>query len=241
MKIKGSVVLVTGASRGIGKALVEKLLDAGAARVYAAARNPAHLEALVARDRARVVPLRLDTTSEADIASVAAKASDVTLLINNAGLLSSANLLTGSRASLQADFATNLFGTVDVTRALLPSLLRAKPGAVVNLLSVVSVASMPGLGGYSASKAAAYSATLALRGELGKQDVAVHAVFPGPVDTDMSKDITLPKTSPEVVAQAIVDGIERGEEDIYPDPMAKQVMGAWLANPKEVERMFGAM
>jgi NAD(P)-dependent dehydrogenase (short-subunit alcohol dehydrogenase family) len=241
MKIKGSVVLVTGANRGLGKALVEKLLAAGAARVYATARNPAQLEAVVARDRARVVPLRLDTTNPEDVAAVAKSAHDVNLLVNNAGVLSSANVLTTPRARIDADFATNVFGMLEVTKALLPAIERAGHGAIVNVLTVVSLSSMPGLGGYCASKAAAYSVTQALRGELASKGIAVHAVFPGPVDTDMSREITLPKTSADVVAQAIVDGIERGDEDILPDPMAQQVFGKWSQNPKEIERMFGAM
>ncbi len=241
MKINGSVVLVTGASRGIGKALVEKLLAAGAARVYATARNPAQLEVLVALDPARVIALRLDTTNSDDVAAVAKAAPDVNVLVNNAGVLSSANLLTTSRAAIDADFATNVFGMLEVTKALLPSIERAGAGAIVNVLTVVSLSSMPGLGGYSASKAAAYSVTQALRGELAPKGIAVHAVFPGPVDTDMSKAIALPKTSPQAVAQAIVEGVVRGDEDILPDPMAQQVFGKWSRNPKEVERMFGAM
>jgi len=241
MKINGSVVLVTGASRGIGRALVEKLLAAGAARIYATARSPSQLEGLVAQDPARVIALRLDTTNPQDVAAIAKAARDVNVLVNNAGVLSSGSVLTASRASIDADFATNVFGMLEVTKAVLPSIERAGGGAVVNVLTVVSLSSMPALGGYCASKAAAYSITQALRGELKPRGIAVYAVFPGPVDTDMSKQITLAKTSPDVVAKAIVDGIERGDEDILPDPMAQQVFDQWSHNPKAVERMFGAM
>jgi NAD(P)-dependent dehydrogenase (short-subunit alcohol dehydrogenase family) len=237
MKIENAVVVVTGANRGIGKALVDALMSRGAARVYAAARNP---ETIAARDG--VVPLRLDVTAKEQIEAAAAKARDATLLFNNAGTLGAYNLLTTLPEDVEKEFRTNFYGSLAVTKAFLPALLRA-PGraAVVNVLTVVSLASMPGLGGYSASKAAAFSMTQALRGELKPKGIAVHAVFPGPVDTEMAKAITLPKTSPEEVARAILDGIERGDEDICPDPMSREVFAKWAASPKEVEHQFASM
>lgn len=240
MKVENSTALVTGASRGIGRALVEALLEAGASRVYAAARTPATLAKLAQSYPGRVVPLELDVTNTQQVEAAARTAADTNLLINNAGLLSAYGLLSSPPEVLQREFATNFYGTLAVTRALLPS-LEARGGAVVNLLTVVSLASMAGLGGYSASKAAAFSMTQALRAELKPRGVAVHAVFPGPVDTDMARDLTLPKTKPAEVAAAIVEGVDRGDEDILPDPMSRQVYEQWRRDPKAVEQMFAAM
>lgn len=240
MKVENSTALVTGASRGIGRALVEALLEAGASRVYAAARTPATLAKLAQSYPGRVVPLELDVTNTQQVEAAARTAADTNLLINNAGLLSAYGLLSSPPEVLQREFATNFYGTLAVTRALLPA-LEARGGAVVNLLTVVSLASMAGLGGYSASKAAAFSMTQALRAELKPRGVAVHAVFPGPVDTDMARDLTLPKTKPAEVAAAIVEGVDRGDEDILPDPMSRQVYEQWRRDPKAIEQMFAAM
>jgi NAD(P)-dependent dehydrogenase (short-subunit alcohol dehydrogenase family) len=229
--------VVTGANRGIGKALVEELLSKGAARIYAAARDPRTVKA-----RDRVVVLPLDVTVPEQIAALGTRTGDATLLVNNAGLLGAYDLLSTPVADLRRDFDTNFYGPLAVTKTLLPALERA-PGraAVVNVLSAVSLASMPALGGYAASKAAAMSMTQALRAELGKKGIAVHAVFTGPVDTDMSRNITLPKTSPEAVARAILEGVERGDEDICPDPMSREVFATWASSPKAVEKQFGSM
>jgi len=187
------------------------------------------------------VPLRLDVTAPDQIAAAARLAPDVTVLFNNAGLLGAYSLLSTTTADLEREFATNFFGSLAVTRAFLPALERAQGAALVNVLTVVSLASMPALGGYSASKAAAFSMTQALRAELRGKGVQVHAVFPGPVDTEMSRALTVPKTSAEEVARAIVEGVERGDEDIAPDPMSRQVVAAWRGAPKDVERQFGSM
>jgi NAD(P)-dependent dehydrogenase (short-subunit alcohol dehydrogenase family) len=242
MKMNDQTALVTGANRGIGKALVEELLARGVRRVYAAARDPRGVEALVARHGGRVVALGLDVTAPEQIEAAARQVSDVTVLFNNAGRLGGFSLISTPLAEIEQDFATNFYGSLAVTRALLPALERAPGGAaIVNVLTVVSLASMPGLGGYSASKAAALSMTQALRAELKSRRIDVHSIFPGPVDTDMARDIQLPKTGPDAVARAILDGIERGDEDIYPDPMSQQVVAAWKASPKEIERQFASM
>jgi NAD(P)-dependent dehydrogenase (short-subunit alcohol dehydrogenase family) len=240
MKLQGSKVLVTGSNRGIGRSLVQALLARGAATVYAAARDPKALAGLVAESGERVVPVQLDITNAVEVAAAGKLVDSLDLLINNAGLLGSGGLLDGSLEAIERDMRTNYFGTLAVTRALLPAIEKQK-GSIVNVLTVVALASMPGLGGYSASKAAALSLTQALRGELGKRGIGVTAVFPGPVDTDMAREITLPKTSPAEVAKAILDGLERGDEDIFPDAMAQQVGGEFAKAPKNVERMFAAM
>jgi NAD(P)-dependent dehydrogenase (short-subunit alcohol dehydrogenase family) len=238
MKIKGSVALVTGSNRGLGKALVSALLEAGAARVYAGARDVSR----VTSSDPRVVPLTLDTSKPEQIAAAAQAAVDVTLLINNAGVSASANVLTASQKAMETDFRTNVFGTLAVVKGFLPVLERAPAGAtIVNVLSLASLGSFPALGGYSASKAASYSVTQALRPELRRKHIEILAAFPGPIDTDMVKDLPIPKTSPADVASAVLAGIARGEEDIFPDPMAQQMGALWSKSPKEYERAFASM
>lgn len=235
MKIDGSVALVTGANRGLGKALVAALIEAGAAKVYAAARDVRKLTP----GRARVVPLALDTTVPAEVAEAARQAGDVTLLVNNAGLLTSFNVLTTSQAELDADFRTNVYGTLAVIKAFVPVLERAAGGAtIVNVLSLASLASVPPMGGYSASKAAAYSITQALRAELKARRIEILAALPGPIDTDMVKALALPKTSAAEAALGVLAGIERGDEEIFPDPMARQMSAVWNSSHKDLERAF---
>jgi NAD(P)-dependent dehydrogenase (short-subunit alcohol dehydrogenase family) len=239
MKLENTVALVTGANRGIGRALVNALVERGTKKVYAAARDVKSLDPML-RAHPSVVPLRLDTTDAAQLAALVEQTRDVNLLINNAGVLASGSLLDTPMTAIEKDLGTNYLGTLNVIRALAPTLVTNK-GALANLLTVVSLASMPALGGYSASKAAAWSMTQGLRGELGKKGVKVFGVFPGPIDTQMSKDITLPKTSAAETAKAIVDGVIAGTLDIYPDPMSKQVGAAFATSPAEVAKMFASM
>lgn len=244
MKFKDAIVLVTGANRGLGRALVDASLQAGARRVYAGARDPRTLVEVVARNEGRVVALGLDITSSDSLAQAAEQASDVTLLINNAGVLASFGLLTSSAEAIAQDFATNLFGTVAASKAFLPALERASArgeAALVNVLSIVSLANMPALGGYSASKAAASSITQALRGELSKLKIGVHGVFAGSIDTDMLKGVETAKTSPAEVARGIIEGVERGDEDIFPDVISRRLSAIWHENPKQLERHFAGM
>lgn len=241
MKIKNSVALVTGANRGIGRALVTKLLESRAARVYAAARDPASLGPVIALAPDRVLPLRIDITDQASVAAAAAEAGDVTLLINNAGVLASGGLLDGDIEPMRLDMDTNSFGTLNMVRAFAPVLEANGAGAIVNLLSVITLASMPGLGGYCASKAALASMTQSLRGELAGRGIAVHGVFPGPIDTDMTKDFDMPKFDPADIAVAVLAALESGDEDIFPDDFSRQSHATWLKDPKELERQFGAM
>lgn len=237
MKIEGCVALVTGANRGLGKALVHALLQAGAAKVWAAARD---VGSIAATDP-RVARVALDTTSRESVARAAAMASDVTLLVNNAGVATSWNVLTTECAALEKDFHTNVHGTLGVIKAFIPVLERARGGAtIVNVLSLVSLGSFPAMGGYSASKAAAYSVTQALRPELKKRNIAVLAALPGPIDTDMVRDLKMPKTSAADVARGVLDGIERGEEEIFPDPMAREMGALWTRSPKDYERAFAS-
>jgi short-subunit dehydrogenase len=189
-----------------------------------------------------VVPIVLDTTKPEQIAAAARKAADVTLLVNNAGALTSYNVLTASQAEIDTDLKTNVHGTLAVIKAFVPVLERATGGAtIVNVLSLTSLGSFPPMGGYSATKAAAYSITQALRPELRAKGIELLAVLPGPIDTDMVKGLAMPKTSPEETAAGVLAGIIRGEEEIFPDPMARQMGALWSVNPKEFERAFASL
>jgi NAD(P)-dependent dehydrogenase (short-subunit alcohol dehydrogenase family) len=218
MTIADAAVLVTGANRGIGQVLVEEALTRGARRVYAGTRVP------LAHPDERVTTLDLDVTSAAQIQDAAGKVGSLDLLINNAGIALYDDL--SDRATLEQHLAVNLFGSHAMTLAFLPLLARSR-GAIVNILSINSLAALPLLPAYSVSKAAAFSLTQSLRALLAGQGVSVHAVLAGPVDTDMLRGSDIPKASPESVARAIFDAVEKGEEDIFPDPASQFVAESW--------------
>ena len=235
--IAGKTVLVTGANRGIGRALVEELLSRGAKRVYAGTRSP-----LTHSDR-RVTPVTLDVTDPEQIRKAVDQMESLDILINNAGVASFDDL--SDRDVIERHLAVNLFGTLSVTQAVLPLLTRSG-GAVVNNLSVNALAPFPVIPAYSISKAAAFSMTQSLRTLLAGRGVSVHAVLTGIVDTDMSAAVDVPKPSAEFVAQGILDGVEKDEEDIFPDPMAESLTESWRAGAvKALERqnadLAGAM
>ena len=238
--IQGVTALVTGANRGIGQSVVAALLERGAAKVYAGARRADDLDVLRALDPARVVPIRLDVTNSTDRFNLGQTAADTSLLVNNAGVLEVGRVLDVSAAAVARSFDVNCFGLLSVTRALAPALI-ANHGAVVNVLTLIALASMPALGAYSASKAAAWSITQSLRADLARQGVSVFGVFPGAVDTDMIRAIEMPKAAPAAVASAILDGIESGTEDIFPDAMSEALYAQWLENHKAVERQLALM
>jgi NAD(P)-dependent dehydrogenase (short-subunit alcohol dehydrogenase family) len=225
-------VLVTGANRGIGRALVEEALRRGATRVYAGTRQP-----LVHSDR-RVTPITLDVTNAAQIQGAVAKVESLDILINNAGVALQDDL--SDRAVLERHLAVNLFGPYGVIQAFLPLLARSR-GAVVNNLSLVALAAFPIQPAYSISKAAAFSLTQSLRTLLAARGVRMHAVLTGPVDTDMTRDLEIPKSTPESVATAILDGVESGEEDIFPDPLSGSLAESWRSGAsKALERELAA-
>jgi NAD(P)-dependent dehydrogenase (short-subunit alcohol dehydrogenase family) len=233
VRIADRTVLVTGGNRGIGRALVEEALRRGAKRAYAGAREP------LAHSDGRVTPLTLDVTDAAQIQEAVDKVESLDVLINNAGIAFYDDL--SDRSALERHLAVNLFGTYGVTRAFLPLLTRSR-GAIVNNLSLNAFAPMPVIPAYSISKAAAFSLTQSLRALLAGRGVRVHAVLPGPVDTDMSRDADIPKASPESVARAIFDGVEKDEEDIFPDPMSESMAESWRSGAaKALERQLAAL
>ncbi len=238
-RIVGSVALVTGANRGIGRAVVEALIARGAAKVYAAARNIEALADLVAAGSGRVVALALDITSDESVALAKAIASDVTLLINNAGALAPGSQLSTSIEQLKLNLDVNYYGTLRTASAFAPVIEANGGGSIANVLSAVSFASVPGFGAYSASKAAAHSLTQGLRAELGPKGVKISGIYPGPVDTDMAKALEgVEKATPASVAAEILDGIEAGDDYILPDPMAKQAYATFREDPRSLEAFF---
>jgi NAD(P)-dependent dehydrogenase (short-subunit alcohol dehydrogenase family) len=233
MNIAQRTVLITGANRGIGQALVNEALRRGAKRVYAGTRS-----ALRNVDK-RVTPLTLDVTSASQIQRAADEVDTLDILINNAGVAVPDDL-SNSEAIAQ-HLAVNLFGPLNVTRSFLPLLVRSK-GAIINNMSLAALAPLPFIPAYSISKAAAFSMTQSLRALLAGRGVTVHAVLPGPIDTDMTRGFEMPKASPESTAQAIFDGLENGEEEIFPDPMSQSVAAGWRTGAaKALERQFATL
>src|SRR5438094_472579 len=232
MNIKNKTVLITGANRGIGKALVEEALRRGAKIVFAGMRTPAQ------HPDKRVIPLTLDVTNASQIQRAVGEVDALDVLINNAGVSPFDDL--SDRRVLEQQFAVNLFGPYDVTQAFLPLLIRSR-GSIVNVLSLSSLAAVPFSPSYSVSKAAAFSLSQSLRVLLAGRGVSVHRVLPGPVDTDMTRGLDIPKASPESVARAIWDGVEKGEEEIFPDPMSEAIAEGWRTGAvKALERQFSA-
>jgi NAD(P)-dependent dehydrogenase (short-subunit alcohol dehydrogenase family) len=233
MMIAARTILVTGANRGIGEALVAEALTRGATRVYAGTREP------LTHPDARVTPLTLDVTSAAQIQDAARAVSSVDILINNAGIAAYDDL--SDRTAIERHLAVNFFGTYAVTQAFLPHLIRSR-GAIVSNLSTNALAPLPLIPAYSISKAAAFSLTQSLRALLAGRGVRVHAVLTGPVDTDMTRSIDIPKASPQSVARAIFDGVENDEEDIFPDPMSQAVAENWRNSAaKTLERQLAVL
>ena len=218
--IADSSVLITGANRGLGTALVDEALRRGAKRVYAGTRRPQ------THPDHRVIPLTLDITDRAQIQAAVERVDSLDLLINNAGVSLADDL--SRRDPLEHHLAVNLYGTWDVTQAFLPPLRRSH-GAIVNIVSLAAFAAVPVLPAYSISKAALFALTQSQRMLLAGDGVTVHAVMAGPIDTDMVRGLKIPKTAPEIVAHGVLDGVEHGEAEIFPDPMSATLAVGWYA------------
>jgi NAD(P)-dependent dehydrogenase (short-subunit alcohol dehydrogenase family) len=237
MNLVGAVALVTGANRGIGAVIVEALLASGVRRVYAGVRS---LPAPPPKD-SRVVPVLLDITDDARLAEVASSLPDVSILVNNAGISRGQPLLGARDAGAAAEeMRVNYFGTLAAVRAFAPVLKANGGGAIVNVLSILGRVNLPAAGSYSASKAAAFSLTQGIRGELEGQGTLVVGVMPGFVDTDMTAQVNQPKMTPEAVATEIVGALQLGIEDVYPGP-ATEIAAGLLRDPKAIERTFAGM
>lgn len=232
MNIANRTVLITGANRGIGRALANEALQRGAKRVYAGTRGALHIT------DERVTPVTLDVTNDAQIEKAARETDGLDLLINNSGIAPYDDL--SNPLVIEQTFAVNLFGVYKVSRAFLP-LLKCSKGAIVNNLSLMALAPFPLTASYSISKAAALSLTQSLRALVASHGVKVHGVFLGPTDTDMTRGFEIPKASPESVATGIFDGLANDEEDIFPDPMSRSMADGWRNGvAKEFERQYAS-
>ena len=243
-RIEGTTALVTGASRGIGRELVNALLQRGARRVYAAARVPGAVADLEASSDGIVVPLRLDVTRDDQVREAARQADDVDLLINNAAVVGfKFGGFDDSRwlEVAHQEYETNVVGPLRVSQAFAPVLARQGGGTLVNVGSSAGLVGIPIVLTYSATKAALHSLTQSTRQMLQSQGTRVVEVYPGPVETDMASDLLVPKASAASVAHAILDGLEQGIEDIYPDPFATDYGEVYAANPKALEGRLAAL
>jgi short-subunit dehydrogenase len=233
--IKDSIVLITGATGAIAKALIKELQTRGARKIYAAARDISSLSA-----SAGLVPLKMDVTSDDDVYRAAAAATDVTLLINNAGVNhNTAFLLAADLSIAREEFECNYIAPLRVTRAFAPVLI-ANKGAVLNMLTILARVNLPLMGSYCASKAAGLSLTQGLRAELGSKGVRVAAALPGAVDTRMTAGLPIPKMTTADAATEILDGFERGEEEIYVGDMARGLAEGLAKDPKGIERQLAS-
>jgi NAD(P)-dependent dehydrogenase (short-subunit alcohol dehydrogenase family) len=233
MDVSQAIPVVTGASRGLGRHLVDELLDRGASKVYALARDTTTV-----RHDARVVPVAFELTDTESIDAAAAGCGDATLLINNASTAAFAGPLDADPAAVRREMAVNYEGTYAAIRAFVPVLESNGGGHVVNVLSLLSLASTPPMTGYAASKAAAHSLTQALRPILATRGVTVHGAYPAGIDTDMLRAFDVPKTAPAEVAARLLDGLAADQEDIFPDPNAQAMSQLWSSDPKAFERAF---
>ena len=227
MHITGQVALVTGSNRGIGRQFVSELLNRGASRVYATARHPDRLVV----DDPRVVPLRLDLLDHASVAAAASAATDVTLLVNNAGIVTGEPLLTGDPDAVRREMDTHFWGTLDVIREFRPVLARGGGGAIVNVLSALSWFAAPGTGSYSAAKAAEWNLTNGVRLELADQGTLVQGVFLGAADTDIAADYDGPKIDPREVPRRSLDGLADGSIEVVVDDWTAMVKQSLAEDP----------
>jgi NAD(P)-dependent dehydrogenase (short-subunit alcohol dehydrogenase family) len=233
--IKNSTVLITGATGAIAQALIAALTARGAKKIYLAARNISTLEA-----SDHLVPLKMDVTSDEDVRYAAAVATDVTLLINNAGVNhNTAFLLAPDLAIAREEFEVNYLAPLRMTRAFAPILI-ANQGAVLNMLTILARVNLPFMGSYCASKAAALSLTQGLRAELGPKGVRVVAAMPGAIDTRMTAVLSIPKMTTTDATVEILDGFEAGEEEIYVGDMARGLAEGLAKDPKAVERQLAS-
>ncbi len=238
--INGKNAFISGANRGIGKALVEELLAGGVQKVYAGSRDVSKLEPLVQKYGEQIIPVQLDVIDRASIQSAADQAQDVDILINNAGVAQFGGVFSENGEQLMDEiFNVNVRGVLLLTRALVQS-IKERNGVIANVSSVAGLANMPIFGTYSATKAMLHSFTQSMRVELQEANVHVMGIYPGPIDTDMTKEMEMEKASPQTAARSIVEAIIAQKEDVFPDPMAEEVAKGFFADPKGIEKQFAS-
>lgn len=238
MNLDNKVVFVTGANRGIGRAIVETLLKYDVKKIYAASRKVSDLPNF---EDPRVVPIQLDITDATQIQQAVIQAKDTQVLINNAGVLAIASVVDGPIDQIKHDMDVNYYGTLSVTRSFVPFIQQNGGGSIAAISSIVGLSSLSKIGGYSASKAALFSAIQSMRAELKPKNIDVYGIFPGPIDTDMAKSMNMKNgSSVSETADNIVKEIIAGEHYIFPDEASKQWGALWMKNPKELERQFSS-
>lgn len=241
VSIQDKVVLISGANRGIGKSFAVQALAMGAKKVYATARDQTKLDELLALNDDRLVPLTLDVTDQEQVNAAAAAAGDVEVVISNSGAGAGGQItINPDEAGKRMEMDINYFGTMKMAVAFAPILKANGGGALVNILSISGLCNFPFAPGYSASKAAGHSLTQGIRAELAKQGTLVSGVYPGPVDTDMAKNVPLAKATPDSVAVYVYEAIAKGEEDIFPDPFAQEFVKNLRIDAKAVEKANAA-
>jgi NAD(P)-dependent dehydrogenase (short-subunit alcohol dehydrogenase family) len=242
MDINGCIALVTGGNRGIGEAFVRALLESGARKVYAGSRDPQAAAHLVEAYPGRCVALELDVTDFAEVEAAAHQCSDVNLVVNNAGLFANQTLLGApDMSAARQEMEVNYFGTLAMCRAFAPALGRNGGGAIVNVLSAAALVSLPNMGGYSPSKAAARFLSGSVRAELAPQGTQVCALIVGSVDTRMAAHVEGGKERPEDIARAGLRAVTRGIDELDTDRMAVEVRAALALDPKGLERRMARM
>ncbi len=232
---KNSVILITGANRGIGQSLVKAVLNNGAKKVYATCRD---LNGMPKFNDSRVIPLELDITNDDQVALCAVAASDTEILINNAGGLNPGNILEGNPIGMDKDMKVNYFGTIKMMRAFVPVLKKNIPAKIINIVSIAAYSPLPSIAGYAASKAALFSATQSVRIELAKEGIAVYAINPGAIDTDMNKGSDWDMPHPDSIAIKILAGVSEGQLDLIPDEMGQDMYNAWKEEPSKLSQIF---
>lgn len=241
-RLTGKTAFVTGANRGIGAVYVEALIEAGVSKVYAGARDLTSLDDLKSKFGERLVPVELDVTESDQVQAATGLADDVSVLVNNAGIAAFEGFITPkSAAAARSEMETNYFGVINMVQAFAPILKKNGGGTIINMSSIAAYVSFPVLGSYSASKAAVHSLTQGIRAELAAAGTFVAGVYPGPVETDMAKNVPMDKAAPLDVARAVLKAVEAGGEDIYPDPTSEGMYSAFRNDPKAVERQAGEM
>jgi len=241
-QIKDKVALVTGANRGIGEAYVLELLEGGAKKIYAAARDLNNLKTLVAKNPGVIEPVLLDVTDTGHIKALSETITSLDILINNAGIANACFFTADNALEIaRLEMETNYFAPIQVTLAVLPLLKSSNQAAIVNVSSIAGISSLASIGPYSATKAAIHSYTQGLRAELAGEGIKVVGVYPGPIDTRMAEGWEMDKPNPQQVAQATFSALIKGESEVLPDAFSQQMYAAFLEHPHQLEKAFAEM
>ena len=235
MQLENKIVFVSGTNRGIGKALVEALLLRDVKKIYASSRD---IKKMPDFKDSRVVNINLDITNHDQVIAAAKDAEDTEILINNAGVAAYSSILYGPLELVKKVMDTNYYGTLDMIRTFLPYLEKKESPVIANVASMGAFVNLPIMGGYCASKAAMFSLTQAARIELASKGISVHSINPGPIDTDMGKEYSGEKSTPEDTANSILNGLENGDMDIFPDRGGKGMFKVWNNNYRDLEKMM---